>query len=120
MRNIIMSSLLLLLLSACSTHAGKPSSADAEPARQPTTEAQCLQLGGAWKQLGRAPVKQCLLQTTDAGKACSDSKQCQGLCMAPQGSADGTTVGGTCSVDTNRFGCRQQLRDGVPFTMCID
>ncbi|HST45699.1 MAG TPA: hypothetical protein VLK29_10815 [Luteimonas sp.] len=116
MARFIASILLLLLLGACAGQAPRP------PGAQPAiaSEAACLERGGQWTQLGRAPLKQCLLATRDAGKACTDNAQCQGLCLAPEGSVDGTRVGGTCSADTNRFGCRQQLRDGVPFTLCID
>jgi hypothetical protein len=60
------------------------------------------------------------LQTADAGKACSDSAQCEGLCLAPEGSRDGGAVGGTCAADTDKFGCQQRLRDGVAVTMCVD
>jgi hypothetical protein len=107
---------LPLLLAACTQPAQRP----AEPASPVASESACLQRGGQWTQLGRAPVKQCLLRTADAGKACSDSEQCEGLCLAPQGSADGATVAGACSADTNRFGCQQRMADGVAATLCVD
>lgn len=107
---------LLALLTACSQPAQRPS----DPAQPVASESDCLQRGGQWMQLGRAQVKQCLLRTNDAGKACSDSAQCEGLCLAPEGSQDGAAVGGTCAVDTNKFGCQQRLRDGVAVTMCVD
>ncbi|WP_407352516.1 hypothetical protein [Luteimonas sp. R10] len=110
----IASILLLVLLAACGAPAERPAAAPV------TGEAECLQRGGQWTQLGRASVKQCLLQTTDAGAACTDSDQCEGLCLAPEGSGDGTAVGGTCSADTNRFGCRQRVTAGVAVTLCVD
>jgi hypothetical protein len=108
--------LLLLLLTACSTQADRTLPGSAPVA----TEAECLQRGGQWRQLGRLQVKQCLLPTADAGKPCTDGGQCEGLCLAPEGTIDGSAVGGSCSVDTNRFGCRQILRDGSAITMCVD
>lgn len=116
MLKFIAPALLLALLGACSAQTVKP----ATPMQPVASEAECGQRGGQWTQLGRAQVKQCLLQTGDAGKACTDNAQCEGLCLAQEGSIDGAKAGGTCSVDTNRFGCQQQIRDGVPFTLCVD
>ncbi|MEZ0470721.1 hypothetical protein [Luteimonas salinilitoris] len=109
--------LLLVLLAACSTPAEQSSTLSMQPV---ASEAECLQRGGQWTQLGRAPVKQCLLRTTDAGKACTDGAQCEGLCLASEGSEDGATVSGTCSADTNRFGCQQRMTDGAAVTLCVD
>ncbi|MCD9005103.1 hypothetical protein LDO31_02420 [Luteimonas sp. XNQY3] len=115
--------LLVGLLAACSAPAertgtvvpvGGPDKASV------TNEAECIAVGGQWTRLGRAPVEQCLRQTTDAGKACTDSEQCEGQCLAPEGSVDGARVGGSCSVDTNPFGCQQRLRGGVASTICVD
>lgn len=120
MLRLIASTLLLVLLAACSTPSGRgadPMSATTEP---PKTEATCAARGGTWTQLGRAPVKQCLLRTTDAGKACTDNRQCEGLCLAAEGTPDGPATGGTCSVDTNVFGCRTRLQDGRASTLCVD
>ncbi|WP_440225332.1 hypothetical protein ACQQ2N_08765 [Dokdonella sp. MW10] len=105
-----------VLLSACAASG----SGHAKNRDVPATESACLARGGSWTQLGRAPVKQCLLQTGDAGKACTDREQCEGLCLAPEGTADGDRVQGTCSADTNRFGCRSLVRDGVVTTLCVD
>jgi len=115
--------LLVALLAACSTPAERTDTVT--PIGGPDkatviTEAECLREGGQWTQLGRAPVQQCLRQTTDAGKACSDSAQCEGQCMAPEGAVDGAQVAGQCSVDTNPFGCQQRVRGGVASTICVD
>ncbi len=105
----------LAMLSACAAPGGRLAGGDV-----PTSESTCLARGGSWTQLGRAPVKQCLLRTRDAGKTCSGREQCEGLCLAPDGAVDGDRVEGTCSVDTNRFGCRSLVRDGVVTTLCVD
>lgn len=115
--------LLVALLAACNAPAergdvvtpiGGPDKATV------TNETDCLREGGQWTQLGRAPVMQCLRQTSDVGKACTHSEQCEGLCLAPEGSVDGTQVAGQCSVDTNPFGCQQRVRAGVASTICVD
>lgn len=108
---------LIVSLAACSTD---PGASLAKPAESIGTEQECTARGGEWKQLGRAPVQQCLLKTADAGKACSDSRECEGQCLAAEGTTDGTTAPGQCSVDNNAFGCQTRLRDGVASTICVD
>ena len=113
---------LVAMLAACSApaeHADQPANAGPDSSTA-TSEADCLREGGEWRQLGKVPVKQCLRQTTDAGKACTDTEQCEGLCIAPEGTVDGAQVGGQCSTDTNRFGCRQRVVGGVARTLCVD
>ncbi len=112
--------LLVGLLTACSAPAERVTSNAGPAVASVTNETECAAVGGQWTQLGRVPVKQCLRQTSDAGKACTDSEQCEGQCLAPEGSVDGTQVGGSCSVDTNPFGCQQRLRDGMASTICVD
>ncbi|WP_101925048.1 hypothetical protein [Luteimonas rhizosphaerae] len=107
-------------LAACSAPAERTTTNAGPDQGSVTNEAECVRVGGEWTQLGRAPVKQCLRQTTDAGKACTTSEQCEGLCVAPEGTTDGATVGGTCSVTTNPFGCQQRVHDGVATTLCVD
>ena len=48
--------------------------------------------------------KTCDLKATDSGKACTDSKQCQGACLAPAGAAAGTAATGSCSPYVANFG----------------
>lgn len=115
--------LLAGLLAACSAPAERTDAVvpTGGPDRASVTnESDCLRVGGQWTQLGRAPVPQCLRQTSDSGKACTDSEQCEGQCLAPEGSVDGTQVGGQCSVDTNPFGCQQRVRGGMASTICVD
>ena len=111
---------LAATLVACAAPAERPATQGGPDMATVTHEADCMRVGGEWTQLGRAPVKQCLRQTTDAGKACSDSQQCEGQCIAPEGTTEGAETGGACSVDTNPFGCQQRVRDGVAMTICID
>ena len=41
----------------------------------------------------------CNMRAIDAGKACSDKGQCQGLCIAPATSAVGQAITGQCSAN---------------------
>lgn len=47
----------------------------------PDNEKDCLALAGEWKEFGPSNNKECNLFTTDAGKECSDGKECQGFCF---------------------------------------
>lgn len=52
----------------------------------------------------------CAKPVSDARKACTDSRQCQGLCLAE----------GRCSARGSNFGCIDILEEGRPVTICID
>ena len=73
----------------------------------PKTEGECLARGGSWTALG-LPMpdkpKTCDIRTTDAGTNCSDSSQCQGICLAPAGALNGVAATGKCSPHVANFG----------------
>lgn len=115
MLKLLLPGMLLALLAACSAPAEGPAQTE-----RIADEAACTALGGEWTRLGLAPDPQCVLQTSDAGRACSDGAQCEGLCLAPEGSVDGTRVEGTCSTTTNPFGCQQRVHEGVVMELCVD
>jgi len=80
----------------------------------------CTGQGGQMQQVGRAQTWQCILQYSDAGKACTDSGQCQGHCLS-QDLGENAPAKGQCAADSNRFGCRSVLTNGVASpTLCID
>lgn len=54
---------------------------------------------------------QCAQKQPDAGKSCSDSDQCAGLCLAETR---------TCSPVTPFFGCHEILQGGQTVGLCID
>ena len=59
--------------------------ADNTPAKspEPSAEQECLSKGGRWEgtiqELGR--LTGCSLPTSDGGKPCNDSKQCESVCV---------------------------------------
>ena len=73
----------------------------------PKTEAECITRGGSWTTLG-LPMpdkpKTCDLKADDSGKACTDSVQCQGACLAPSGAVTGAVATGSCSPYVANFG----------------
>lgn len=82
----------------------------------PTTEAECLARGGSWMTLGlpmQGKPKVCDLRATDAGKACTDSRQCQGACIAPGAAAAGAAVIGACSEYVKSFGNLSLVNNGI-------
>jgi len=74
----------------------------------PTTEAACLSAGGVWN----APtpekiVSGCSLKTTDGGRSCTTSIQCQSHCVEHEdGSRCAASVDG-CFSETGRGTVRQ-------------
>ncbi|MBU2982931.1 hypothetical protein KO498_14020 [Lentibacter algarum] len=73
-------------------------------------EAQCKAAGGSMV-IGLAGP-QCARPQPDAGKACSDSKDCAGLCLAATR---------TCSPVTPFFGCHEVLMaGGKKAALCVD
>jgi hypothetical protein len=82
----------------------------------PQTETECIAKGGAWTTLG-LPMpdkpKTCDLKATDSGKHCTDSSECQGICLAPQSAQAGSRAAGQCSVYLSNFGNVRQVSGGV-------
>ena len=80
----------------------------------PADEATCVARGGSWSQVGLpGSPPTCDLPTTDAGRACSDSIDCEGECLA-QGKA------GICSANVREFGCHSVFSYGSVGTLCRD
>lgn len=115
---VTVAALIILALAACSA-LPEPLFVTPQPTAGavvlPTNEQDCLDQGGTWGPQGLAQMDMCDLPTTDAGQPCTDSSQCQGLCLA----SDNPTTG-TCSPRTLNFGCRDIIEDGVQMTICID
>ena len=58
---------------------GLPAGAQTPPDTDPAI-ARCLDEGGSW-QTSSLSGSSCVRPTTDAGRACTDDAQCQGLCV---------------------------------------
>lgn len=63
-------------------------------------KAQCVNVGGKVERTGLHSYA-CVYPATDAGKTCTDSSQCQSLCMTSVGTPAGTRASGTCSARVN-------------------
>jgi hypothetical protein len=101
-----------LLVSACAGQ--RPVAAVAKPTI-PQTETECSAQGGNWTTLGLpypSKPKICDLKTTDSGKLCSDSTECQGSCVAPEGVASSRKATGACSAYVSNFGSLKLVEHG--------
>ncbi|PWQ96069.1 hypothetical protein [Leucothrix pacifica] len=136
MLKILSKSVLLLsavvLLSACGGSSTtkmdkpkepvKPAVSLGELARSLKTEPACIAKGGEWRRMGRIQQLSCVLPTSDAGKACTDSSQCEVSCLVSKpGVEAGTATVGQCNSSTDIFGCNMRVIDGKADGMlCID
>jgi hypothetical protein len=109
----------------------------------PKTQEDCVKQRGLWlysaRELPRMngvglngekydypeppPSGHCVIKTSDAGKICSDSLQCQGLCLARDHSFPSTKkTEGQCApmVPDPSYGCISLLKNGAQVTTCFN
>jgi hypothetical protein len=91
-------------------------------AAEPTTRAECEAAGGQWGRFGLRQREMCDLPAPDAGKACSDKKDCVSACVAAESAAVGSQAQGTCHPRMLLLGtCLKQVRGGVVMLpLCAD
>lgn len=87
----------------------------------------CARRGGTFgiRGLGLAPM--CTIRTSDAGRECRSSDECQGRCVALPPAIDWRTVrpgqplAGRCSAEEVQFGCYVEVNDGkAAMAICAD
>ena len=89
--------------------------------RLPSTQFECEKKGGFWRSIGLpGSPPSCDLKTTDAGKVCSDSNECQGVCLAPSSAKPNSKSLGACSAHVVEFACYSYVKQGVVSTICVD
>lgn len=83
---------------------------------------QCKAEGGAIRGVGMFGIPACVKPFQDAGKICSGKSECQGLCMALEGSVVGSRSMGTCQKNTHdSYGCYDKIESGtVVAGICLD
>jgi len=74
-------------------------------------KAACADRGGRWGQGGGGGRFVCYTDTRDAGRSCTSSNDCEGLCLARSAS---------CAPVTPLFGCNDVLTGGGQATICVD
>ncbi len=96
----------------------------------PKDKATCEAQGGRWGRIGLSPVESCNLPTSDAGTVCSDSSECESLCIADLSQADrDRLMRGKVTIETTGkcapwrivVGCIPRVEEGkVTGLLCID
>ncbi len=95
----------------------------------PQNEADCIEAGGRWGNIGLATYESCNLPTSDGGKICSDRSECESECIAELTSEqkemvqndDYIETTGKCYEYQTVVGCRAFVEDGkVTYIICID
>lgn len=82
----------------------------------------CKTSGGYWVTADNTFDKKpmCDKRTIDAEKLCTDSKQCESYCRAPDGVQPGTNKEGKC-FEWRHANCITEVKDGVVQEMdCVD
>jgi hypothetical protein len=78
------------------------------------TRAECEAAGGKWGRFGLRQRELCDLPAPDAGKACTDSKDCASACVAPDAAPVASSAEGKCYGRMLLLGtCLKQVRGGV-------
>jgi hypothetical protein len=110
------------LVSCTPTNAPAPEAGEQSFPRElsATDRAACTAAGGRVERRGRIDAELCIKPFADAGKACTDSAQCQGKCVA-SGNAEMPPTAGQCQADDRLFGCYAEIKGGKPaYTICVD
>ena len=105
-----------LLAIACLFAFASASSVAKDKPQVPKAEAECKAKGGNWTALGLpspGETKVCDLKATDAGRQCRSSKQCEGVCLAPEAAKTGSKARGQCSPFVLNFGNVHAVEGGV-------
>lgn len=117
----------VVMLGACNATGVTAESNDKPPVKTekpavPKTASDCAVAGGLWQRVGLLQQFACVLNTKDAGKSCTDSKQCESACILqdPKIKAGQPAVG-QCHSTNMLFGCRAYVKDGIAEpTLCVD
>ncbi len=94
----------------------------------PSDQESCEAKGGVWKKIGIRAHEECDLPTTDGGKICDGSQQCEGLCLADLSKEDIQKgmrgklfkTSGKCSSWIKIVGCRAYVYRGWASVVCAD
>jgi len=91
------------------------------PPKDAEAHIQCVAKGGEWygDEGGRGKLTGCITATTDGGKLCHDSSECQSVCLADSTLSNTSEFKGRCYGKSDYRGCGIILRE-KPGIQCID
>ncbi len=114
MRRTVTALPVIILLSCA------PAPSPQGPAHSAEALASCQARGGSIAVVGLSVVPSCLIPYPDAGRSCSDSAQCEGLCIAVGTLGPGRTTRGQCEPAhaTGFEECATEVRGGRAILGC--
>jgi hypothetical protein len=122
MRRLNMVALAGLLLAGCAPAKAPAPEAGAQSFPREMSLADrtaCIAGDGRVERRGRLQAEACIHPFADAGKACTDTSQCQGKCVSTGNPTDATA--GQCQADDRLFGCYSEIKGGKAVnTICVD
>ncbi len=81
----------------------------------------CVARGGTMQRICLMGKLACVETYKDAGKTCTDKKDCSGQCRYSGKAAPGSDVVGYCQRTTDPCGCFGTVADGkLEGTLCVD
>ena len=87
----------------------------------PATESACKAAGQFWTEQGLpGGNKTCAVKTTDSRKICTDTLQCQGVCLVEDSLPVGSKAIGSCSEWVGNFGCYKFIMGSRVRQICAD
>lgn len=88
----------------------------------PADKESCEARSGAWRPIGLSPEPRCNLPTSDSGKECSNSNECEGYCVieTPMENLTKIKTMGQCTEWRIVVGCMTLIKNGRAIHVCID
>lgn len=115
--------LAALILASCAP----PKTPDDTPAGATTSTSNkddpqaCVARGGTMRRICLMGELACVENYADAGKPCTDKKQCIGQCRYAGSAPPGASVVGECQRTTDPCGCFGTVANGkFEGTLCVD
>ena len=79
----------------------------------PKNQEECTARGGRWGRFGLREIDQCDMPSSDAGKCCTDSSECQSSCVTKDNVQSGKRAVGKCFERTLTLGtCLNYVEKG--------
>jgi hypothetical protein len=83
--------------------------------------AACAKAGGEVRPVCMRGLPMCVVNFSDAGKACKDGKECMGRCLGDSSTPMNQPATGKCAATNDPCGCFQLVENGVAQpTLCAD
>ncbi len=106
---------MAFVLIGCSNNSSTHGTASSAATQNFISIERCKSMNGTWTRDGTLFFFGCLRPASDAGKACTDSSQCEFHCNAPKGQkpAPGQSSIGQCQATNSYKGCHIEIVNGV-------